>query len=136
MQKSSHYLINLRPFSDKDGSLTVLENGKQIPFRIKRVFYIYGADRNCLRGRHANKVSRFCLISVSGSCDIIVEDGMNKMAYHLNDPNVALFLDRMTWKTMTNFSADCVLLILSDSLYDKNEYIRDYDEFLQLLSKK
>lgn len=131
MENKKHYLFEIKPFSDEDGFLAVLEEEKQIPFKIKRVFYEYGVNKNCLRGKHANRKSRFCLIAVSGSCDVIVEDGSSKITYQLDKPYKVLFLDKMVWKTMTNFSKDCVLLVLSDSLYDKDEYIRDFKEYLK-----
>lgn len=133
MENKKHYLFELNPFSDEDGFLAVIEEEKQIPFKIRRIFYEYGVERTSLRGKHANKNSRFCLIAVSGSCDVIVEDGVSIVKYRLNKPNKVLYLDKMIWKTMTNFSKDCVLLVLSDCLYDKNEYIRDYSEYLKSL---
>ena len=133
MENKKHYLFELNPFSDEDGFLAVIEEEKQIPFKIRRIFYEYGVERTSLRGKHANKNSRFCLIAVSGSCDVIVEDSVSIVEYRLNKPNKVLYLDKMIWKTMTNFSKDCVLLVLSDCLYDKNEYIRDYNEYLKSL---
>lgn len=133
MENKRHYLYEIQPFSDEDGYLAVLEENKQIPFKVRRIFYEYGVNQTSLRGKHANKNSRFCLIAVSGSCDVIVEDGISKTVYNLNNPTKVLYLDKMVWKTMTNFSKDSVLLVLSDSLYDKNEYIRDFDEYLKLL---
>ena len=133
MENRKHYVFELKPFSDEDGFLAVIEEEQQIPFRIRRIFYEYGVKETCLRGKHANKKSRFCLIAVSGYCDVIVEDGINKTSYRLDKPYKVLYLDKMVWKTMMNFSRDCVLLILSDSLYDKNEYIRDFDEYLNYL---
>ena len=133
MENNKHYLFEIKPFSDEDGFLAVIEEEKQIPFKIRRIFYEYGVEKTSLRGKHANKISRFCLIAVSGSCDVIVEDGKSKMVYKLDKPHKVLFLDRMVWKTMTNFSKDCVLLVLSDCLYDKNEYIRDFEEYKKLI---
>lgn len=132
MKNDRHYLFEITPFSDVDGNLAVLEAEKQIPFKIERIFYEYNVDENCVRGKHANKHSKFCLIAVAGSCDVIVEDGKDKVTYKLDQPNKVLFLDKMVWKTMTHFSKDCVLLVLSDSAYDKSEYIRDFDEYLKL----
>ena len=133
MENKKHYLFEIKPFSDEDGFLAVIEEEKQIPFKIRRIFYEYGVEKTSLRGKHANKYSRFCLISVSGSCDVIVEGGKSKIIYKLDKPHKVLFLDRMVWKTMTNFSKDCVLLVLSDCLYDKNEYIRDFEEYKKLI---
>ena len=133
MENKKHYLFEIKPFSDEDGFLAVIEQEKQIPFKIKRIFYEYGVENTSLRGKHANKNSRFCLIAVSGSCDVIVEDGYETETYSLDTPTKLLYLDKMVWKTMTNFSKDCVLLVLSDCLYNKNEYIRDFSEYLSMV---
>jgi len=133
MENRKHYLFELKPFSDEDGFLAVIEEEKQIPFKIKRIFYEYGVKSSSLRGEHANKNSQFCLIAVSGSCNVIVQDGSNKINYYLDEPFKVLYLDKMIWKTMTNFSKDCVLLVLSDCLYDKDEYIREFNEYLESL---
>lgn len=129
MENKKHFLFELKPFSEEDGFLAVIEEEKQIPFKIKRIFYEYGVKQTSLRGKHANKYSRFCLIAVSGSCDVIVNDGIEQTIYNLDKPHKVLFLDKMVWKTMTNFSKDCVLLVLSDCFYNKDEYIRDFDEY-------
>ena len=133
MENKRHFIFELKPVSNEDGFLTVIEEEKQIPFKIRRVFYEYGAKKTSLRGKHANKNSRFCLIAVAGSCDVIVEDGIDKIVYRLDKPNKVLYLDKMIWKTMANFSSDCVLLVLSDCLYDKDEYIRNFDEYIKNL---
>lgn len=133
MKNRKYFLFELKPFSDEDGFLTVIEEEKQIPFKIKRIFYEYGVKGTSLRGKHANKNSRFCLIAVSGSCEVIVEDGINKITYQLDKPYKVLYLDKMVWKTMTNFSKNCVLLVLSDCLYDKNEYIRDFENYQKIM---
>lgn len=133
MENRKHYLFELKPFSDEDGFLAVIEEEKQIPFKIKRIFYEYAVKSSSLRGEHANKNSQFCLIAVSGSCNVIVQDGSNKINYCLDEPYKVLYLDKMIWKTMTNFSKDCVLLVLSDCLYDKDEYIREFNEYLESL---
>lgn len=132
MENKKHYIFELKPFCDEDGFLAVMEEEKEIPFKIRRIFYEYGVECSSLRGKHANRNSRFCLIAVAGSCEVLVEDGINKTIYYLDKPNKVLYLDKMIWKTMSGFSTDCVLLVLSDCLYDKDEYIRDYDLFLQL----
>ena len=133
MENRKHYLFTINPILEKDGFLTVFEEEKQIPFKIKRVFYEYGLKETCSRGEHANKHSRFCMVSVHGKCDVTIQDGKETTTYKLDNPNKVLFVDKMVWKTMTNFSKDCVLLVLSDYLYDKDEYIRDFDEFLKLV---
>ena len=101
MENKRHYLFTINPFSDEDGFLAVIESEKQIPFKIKRIFYEYGVNGSCVRGKHANRNSRFCLIAISGSCDVIVEDGADKTTYELNNPTKILYLDKMIWKTIS-----------------------------------
>lgn len=132
MKSKKHYLFNVNPYCNNCGSLVAFEEEKEIPFKIKRVFFEYGLKPNITRGNHANKNSRFCIITISGSCDIFVKEGSKQKAYHLDSPDKVLYLDKMIWKTMTNFSNDCNLLILSDCMYDKNEYIRDFAEYLNM----
>ncbi len=134
MENKKHYLFELTPISDKEGCLAVIEEEKQIPFKIKRVFYEYGFLGSSSRGNHANIHSQFCLIAVSGSCNVTVEDGKEKTEYKLDKPNKVLYIDQMIWKSMFNFSNDCVLLVLSDCLYDKNEYINDFQKYLKIIS--
>ena len=123
--KEKYKLISFNEFGDENGKLVAIENSKNIPFDIKRIFYIYGTEENTIRGQHANKISRFVMICLSGSCEVKVYDMDEKIEekYKLNTPNQGLYLDRMIWKDMYNFSKDCVLLILSDSEYIKDEYI-------------
>ena len=118
-------LIDLKEFGDENGKLVPIENSKTIPFDIKRIFYIYGTKENIVRGQHANKISRFVLICISGSCEVKVNDLETKEeeSFKLDTPIKGLYLDRMIWKDMYNFSKDCVLLVLSDSEYLKDEYI-------------
>lgn len=129
----NHYIYEIKPFSDEDGSLTVLEEKKHIPFQIRRIFYEYGVSGTSTRGKHANKDSQFCLICVHGTCNVIVEDGKSVTTYLLDNPNKILYLNKMVWKTMTNFSKDCVLLVISDHFYNKDEYIRDFNQYIELL---
>ena len=123
--KEKYKLISFNEFGDENGKLVAIENSKNIPFDIKRIFYIYGTEENTIRGQHANKISRFVMICLSGSCEVKVYDMDEKIEekYKLNTPNQGLYLDRMIWKDMYNFSKDCVLLVLSDSEYIKDEYI-------------
>lgn len=118
-------LINFNEFGDESGKLVAIENRKNIPFDIKRTFYIYGIKEGIVRGQHANKISRFVLICLSGSCEVKVYDMEEKIEenFVLDSPKKGLYLDRMIWKDMYNFSKDCVLLVLADSEYIKDEYI-------------
>ena len=101
-----------------------------IPFEIKRVFYIYGSDTKVTRGQHANRKSQFVLINVAGTSKIKVKDGEgNEAIFCLNRPHTGIYLPTMVWKEMYDFSKDSVLLILASEHYDPMEYIRDYKEF-------
>ncbi|MDR0221843.1 MAG: FdtA/QdtA family cupin domain-containing protein [Lachnospiraceae bacterium] len=118
---------------DERGSLVIVEGGKDIPFDIKRVFYIYGSDANVVRGQHANRATDFMLINVSGTSKVKIIDG-NNVAYvvHLDKPHYGIYLPHMLWKDMYDFSPDSVLLALASTNYDPGDYIRDFDEFLRL----
>lgn len=131
MENKKHYLFKRNIIKEVDGTLVVIESLKDIPFDIKRIFYEYGVSYDSLRGNHANRHSKFCMIAVCGSCTVDVDDGENKNTYLLENPEDVLFLDNMVWKTMYNFSKNCVLVVLSSEYYDQNEYIRNYDEFIK-----
>ena len=125
----NYKLYTLNSFGDERGALVPIENGNNSDFDIKRVFYIYGASSDNVRGMHANKYSKFILISVCGRCKILIDDGNETTVIELNKPNQALYLDKMIWKEMYDFSDDAVLLVLSNEKYNEKEYIRDYKEF-------
>ncbi len=109
----------------------VVEGAQDIPFEIKRVFYIYGSDSQVIRGQHANRNSEFVLINVSGSSKVRVDNGFEEEIIELNRPRMGLYLPTMVWKDMYDFSEDSVLLVLANTHYDGHEYIRDYDEFIK-----
>lgn len=121
---------------DERGHLVVAEFPHNIPFVIKRIFYIYGSDKNIVRGKHANKRSEFVLINVSGSCKVKIDTGKDQKIINLDKPHKGLYLNKMVWKDMYDFSADSVLLVLSNIAYDPNEYIRDYNEYLKEMRDK
>ena len=103
-----------------------------VPFEIKRAFYIFGSDRDVIRGQHANRKTEFVLINVAGSSKVKVKDGMgNEAIYCLNRPHTGVYLPTMVWKDMYDFSKDSVLLCLASEHYDAEEYIRDYSEFVK-----
>lgn len=117
---------------DERGHLVIVEGNKDIPFDIKRAFYIYGSDRDVVRGQHANRRSEFVLINVAGTSKVKVKDGAgNEAIYCLNRPHTGIYLPTMVWKDMYDFSEDSVLLVLSSEHYDALEYIRNYDEFVK-----
>ncbi len=123
--------INFKINKSEDGNLIALENNKDIPFEIKRIFYIYDVKKNAIRGKHANKKSKMVIIPVSGSCYIKTHTKEKEEIFQLDSKEKGLFTDRMVWKEMFDFSPDCVLLILTDSFYDPDEYILDFNEFLK-----
>ena len=115
---------------DQRGQLVVVEGNQDIPFEIKRVFYIYGSDAEVVRGQHANRLTEFVLINVAGRSKLRVADGEgNEAIYCLNRPHTGIYLPTMIWKDMYDFSEDSVLLVLASEHYDASEYIRNYEEF-------
>lgn len=132
----SKYLLNFREKGDKRGHLVVIENMKDIPFEIKRIFYIYGSDKDVYRGNHANRESEFVLINVMGSCRVRICDGEEETEVLLNIPHKGLYIPKMYWKEMYDFSHDAVLLVLCSTFYDENEYIRDKDLWIDEQLKK
>ena len=129
-------MLEFQQKGDERGHLVIVEGMKDIPFEIKRIFYIYGSDRNVVRGNHANRKSEFVLINVAGTSKVRVRDGRgNEAVYSLNRPRTGIYLPRMVWKEMYDFSEDSVLLCISSEHYDPEEYIRDYDAFVEELSR-
>ncbi len=129
-------MIDFQRIGDKRGKLVIAESGKQIPFDVKRIFYIYGSANDVVRGQHANRVSEFVLVNVAGTSKVKVRDGEgNEAVYFLNRPYMAIYLPTMVWKEMFDFSADSVLLVLTNTLYDPDEYIRDYQQYEEEISK-
>lgn len=121
---------------DERGHLVVVEGKDDIPFEIKRIFYIYGSDHDIVRGQHANQKTEFVLINVAGTCKVKVEDGKgNEAVFLLNRPHTGIYLPQMVWKDMYDFSDDSVLLCLASEHYDASEYIRDHDEFIRLVNE-
>ena len=121
---------------DDRGHLVVVEGNQDIPFDIKRVFYIYGSDSEVIRGQHANRKTEFVLINVNGTSKVRVSDGFSQEIVQLNKPHMGIYLSKMLWKEMYEFSDDSVLLVLASEHYDASEYIRSYDEFLSEVGVK
>jgi dTDP-4-dehydrorhamnose 3,5-epimerase-like enzyme len=122
-------IIRFRDLGDERGNLVVIEgDGIDIPFDIKRVFYIYGSDATVVRGKHANRQSEFLMVNVSGTSKVRVADGHEEMVVSLDEPGLGLYLPKMLWKDMYDFSKDSVLVVMSNMHYDGSEYIRDYDD--------
>ena len=118
-------LYEFTDLGDERGKLVVIEALKDIPFDIKRIFYIYGTDSSTVRGRNANKKSEFILINLKGQCKIKLYNEKEEYIISLNKPNLGVYIPKLVWKDMYDFSSDSILLSLSSEYYDKEEYIRD-----------
>lgn len=126
-------IIQFDDLGDERGKLVVIEGGIKIPFDIKRVFYIYGSDASVIRGQHANLHSEFVLINVAGSSKVRITDGKEEFVVELDKPMMGVYIPKMIWKDMYDFSPDSVLLVLASTHYDGKEYIRNYEEYLSLV---
>lgn len=131
MQLDDVKMLSFKENGDDRGKLVVVEGMTDIPFDIKRIFYIYGSDKNVVRGLHANRLTEFVLINVCGSSKVKVKNGKAEQVYVLDKPHTGIYLPEMVWKEMYDFSPDSILLCLSSEHYDPQEYIRDYDSFLK-----
>jgi dTDP-4-dehydrorhamnose 3,5-epimerase-like enzyme len=123
-------LIPLQQHGDHRGALIALEEKLNIPFEIKRVYFLFATKENVRRGMHAHRTLLQMLIPIQGSCQLILDDGMSRREISLDNPAQAILVESMIWREMYNFSADCVLAVLANSLYDENDYIRNYTEFV------
>lgn len=128
-------LLDFPERGDERGNLVIVEGNQDIPFEIKRIFYIYGSDPDIVRGQHANKNTQFVLVNVSGTSKVKVKDGKgNEQIYSLDRPRTGIYLPNMIWKDMYDFSADSVLLVIASEHYDESEYIRNYEDFVKLVN--
>lgn len=128
-------LLKFKEMGDARGKLVAIEANQDVPFEIKRIFYIYGTDSTAVRGQHANRNSEFIFINVAGSSKVRISDGTHEEVVVLDQPGAGLYMPKMVWKEMYDFSPDSVLLVLTNTHYDGNEYIRDYDEYLKIMKK-
>lgn len=127
-------ILEFPEHGDERGHLVVIEGEKDIPFEIKRTFYIYGSDNEVVRGQHANKETEFVLINVAGQSKVKVKDGQgNEKVFDLNRPRMGIYLPTMVWKEMYDFSEDSVLLCLASEHYDDKEYMRDFNEYCRVI---
>ena len=121
---------------DERGQLVALEECRDIPFEIKRVYYLYDTGENVTRGYHAHKNLKQILVCVKGSCKILLDNGKEKETVLLEKPYEGLYVTSNMWREMYDFSPDAVLLVLASELYNEDDYIRDYDEFLKFISEE
>lgn len=124
-------IIQFQSHGDDRGSLVSIEQKKNIPFDIKRVYYLFSTKEGVRRGFHAHKKLKQLAIVLKGSCRFLLDDGSEKIEVLLDNPAQGLYIDSLLWREMYDFSEDCVLMVLADSIYDEADYIRDYDEFLK-----
>lgn len=128
-------LVDFHTLGDERGSLIALEENYNIPFDIKRVYYIFDTKKGVIRGYHAHLNLKQMAIAVKGSCTFIIDDGKNREEITLDTPNKGLLIEGLIWREMKDFSADCVLVVLASEYYDENDYIRDYQKFIELVLK-
>ena len=129
-------LLPLQTHGDERGSLIALEQDKNIPFKIKRVYYIFNTKEGVRRGFHAHKELTQVVVAVWGSCRFLLDDGSEKISLLLDNPAQGLLVDSYIWHEMYEFSEDCVLMALADQPYDESDYIRNYEEFIQIVRNR
>lgn len=123
-------IIELPKILDKRGNLSIIEEFRHIPFKIVRTYWIYDVPGGETRGGHAYKENQECIVALSGSFDVVLDDGKQKQTYSLNRSYYGLYVPGGLWRQMQNFSTNSLALVLSSTTYDPNDYIRDYREFL------
>lgn len=129
MKLSDCKMIDLPKILDHRGNLTFLEAGRHVPFEMKRVYYLYDVPGGAKRGGHAHKDLKQFIIAVMGSFDVVLDDGHEKKRFHLNRSYYGLYIPKMIWRELDNFSSGSVCLSLVSEYYDEDDYIREYDEF-------
>lgn len=125
-------IIQLPKIGDRRGNLSVIEDMKEIPFKIARAFWIYDVPGGAYRGGHAFKSSEEFIIALSGSFDVVIDDGIGTKVFHLNRSYYGLYVPKMLWRSMENFSTNALALVLSSTEYDASDYIRYYEQYLQM----
>lgn len=131
--KNTPKIIELPKISDPRGNLSVIEEFKDIPFKIERTYWIYDVPGGEARGGHAYKENEEFIVALSGSFDVILDDGIEKKTYHLNRSYYGLYVPKGVWREMENFSTNSLALVLASTKFNPNDYIRDYDEFKSLI---
>jgi dTDP-4-dehydrorhamnose 3,5-epimerase-like enzyme len=126
-------IVNFPKVTDYRGNLSFIEENNQIPFQIKRVYYLYDVPSGATRGGHAHKALHQVVIALSGSFDVILDDGIRKRSFFLNRPHYGLYIPPKVWRELENFSSNSVALSLVSEVYDESDYIRDYDSFKSLV---
>ena len=133
MKGKEPYIIQLPKVQDVRGNLSFIEENGHIPFAIKRSFWIYDVPGGEHRGGHAYRETEEFIVALSGSFDVVLDTGEEKKTYHLNRSYYGLYVPKMMWREMNNFSTNSLALVLSSTKYDESDYIRDYDQFKNLV---
>jgi dTDP-4-dehydrorhamnose 3,5-epimerase-like enzyme len=128
-------IIELPKIADPRGNLTFIEGKRHVPYEIKRVYYLYDVPGGAERGGHAHKQLHEFLVAMSGSFDVVLNDGITKQRFHLNRSYYGLYICPMVWREIDNFSSGSVCMVLASSLYDEADYYRNYTEFLSTVSQ-
>ncbi|MBU0484134.1 MAG: FdtA/QdtA family cupin domain-containing protein [Proteobacteria bacterium] len=129
-------IITLPKISDPRGNLTFIEGSNHIPFEIRRVYYLYDVPGGAERGGHAHKDLHQLIVAMSGSFDVVLDDGFQKKRFHLNRSYYGLYVCPMIWRELDNFSSGSVCMALASNLYDEDDYYRDYDLFIKALKSE
>lgn len=127
--------VELPTRGDERGSLVAIESGINLPFEVKRVYYIFGTQAGVSRGFHAHIALRQVAVCVAGSCEMVLDNGTEKAIFMLNDPSRAIVIEPMVWHEMHHFSEDCVMVVFADDFYLESDYIRNYGQFLKVIQK-
>lgn len=134
MKDRKYYLVDIRCVSEADGELIVAESGNQIPFDIKRIFCVRNVGEGQERGTHATKKTKLVLVPLTGACEVEVDTGSKKEIFYMDSPSRGLYIDEMIWRTMRNFTPDCVMMAMADQIFDpENETYDNYEEFISAL---
>lgn len=127
------HVVNLPKVQDPRGNLTFIEAGNHIPFDIKRVYYLYDVPGGAERGAHGHRALRQLIIAMSGSFDVVLDDGAHKKRFHMNRSYFGLYVAPMMWRDITNFSSGAVCMVLASEVYSEDDYFRNYDDFLNAI---
>ena len=132
---TSYKLVDFKTLGDERGSLIAIEQGYNAPFEIKRVYYLYDVPAGAERGGHAHKILQQFLVAISGSFDVILNDGKIETKVTLNKPYEGLLIKNKTWRELKNFSSGAVCLVLASEVFREDDYIRDFDDFKIFLAQ-
>jgi len=128
--------VDIKTVADTSGNLSIIESGIDLPFEIKRIYYIWNNRCSLPRGKHAHKALSQAFIAIHGGCELVFKDTRVEKRYFLNDASKCLLVSPGYWRDIENFSEDCVLMVLASDHYDESDYIRDYDEYIKYVQQK